>query len=467
MMRNGLAISIRFCYVSIVFLAAIVNLPALIVAQVQDATLHNTISSSQFPKLEIDSTASYIVGKIFIEGNKTTRSYIISRELPFKSGDTVSAKDLEFARDRIYSTSLFTKVLIQPESVVRNRMDILIYVEERWYIWPYPVLGFRDSDLKRFYAGAGIADLNFTGRSDAIAAMFGLGDDRFGAVSYRDPAMGEGKDYIFSIGASFSHGRDVGIQSVYSSGEFDDTFGDFYVYLGKRIGIYSVISLQPSYNYVAINASDSASAVLSVTGKDIFASLKLEYSFDSRNLKSYATQGTYLDFALEKNGLGESQIDFGRFYFDARKYIPFSNWLTLAGRFHGDLAEGAQVPVYNQAFFGYNERIRGMFNTISEGESLLGGNIELRIPIVKQIYIDIPDIPFRQYLSNRIGLYWDFFGDVGESSNKQLDMQLNRALYGYGGGLSLLLPYDITLQFDYARGSDRHTEFIFDFGEAI
>ena len=440
-------------------LAALSNSPTTAGAQIPDSTSHEMSA--------FDSTSTYVINKIIIEGNKTTKSYIILRELPFKQGDTVTKGEIEYARNRIYSTSLFTKVLIQPGPVIKNRINLLIYVEERWYIWPYPVLGFRDRDLTKFYVGAGVVDLNFMGRDEGLAALFGLGYDPFGAASYKTSTMGERMEYILSIGASYSHGTNIGVQSGYSSGEFDDTFGDFYVYVGKRSGIYSVISLQASYNYVARNTADSTSAVLSPNGKDIFASLKFEYTYDSRDLKSYATQGTYLDLSLEKNGLGESQVDFGRFFFDARKYYPISDWLSLAGRVHGDLAEGAQIPPYNHAFIGYYERIRGMFNTVSEGESTLGGNVEFRIPIIKQMYLEIPDIPLDQFISNRIALYWSFFGDIGETSNKYLDMKMNRALYGYGGGLCLLLPYDIVLQFDYARGSDRHAEFIFDFGEAI
>ena len=461
-MKNGKWIEYIFSFSFFVysFFEAFFDLPSPICAQIPDATQQASTST-------VDSSAVYVIGKIVVEGNKTTKSYIILRELPFNRGDTVTVKDIDYARDRIYSTSLFTKVLIQPEPVVNNKINLLIYVEERWYIWPYPVLGFRDRDLKKFYAGAGVVDLNFTGRSDRLAAMFGLGYDPFGAASYIDPAIGDRREYILSTGVSYSHGRNIGTQSGYSSGEFDDTFGDFYVYVGKRLGIYSVVSLQPSYNYVARNTSDSTSAVLSPTDRDIFASLKFEYSFDSRDLKSYAMRGTYFDLSFEKNGLGESQIDFVRSFFDVREYLSLSDWLALVGRFHGDLAEGPQIPPYNHVFFGYYERIRGMFNTISEGESMLGGNVELRIPIIRQLYFEIPDIPFRQFISNRIALYWSFFGDFGETSNKYLALNLKSTLYGYGGGLTLLLPYDVILQSDYARGSDRHSEFIFDFGEAI
>lgn len=414
-----------------------------------------------------DSTSIYVINKIILQGNKVTKSYIVLRELPFKEGDAVTGGELDYARERIYSTGLFTKVLIQTEPVTKNLIDLLIYVEERWYIWPYPVLGFRDRDLRKFYAGAGIVDLNFRGMDEALAATLALGYDPFGAVTYGSPSIGVHKEYIFSMGASYSRGRNVLIQSEYSSGEFDDTFGAMYVDFGKRFGIYSTLSLGAWYNYVARNPFDSTSLVLSPNGKDIFASLKLEYSYDSRDLKSFASEGSYLYLSLEKYGLGERAVNFGRFSFDGRMYFCTFDFMTLAARFHGSLAEGPEIPQYEHTFFGYYERIRGMFNTTSEGESILGGNMELRIPIIKKMYIEFPNFPLKQFISNRVALYWNFFADVGETMGKYLDIMANRSLYGYGGGLSVLLPYDAVFQLDCARGSDKHLEFVLDLGETI
>src|SRR5919108_494291 len=48
----------------------------------------------------------FIMGDIFVEGNKRTKSYIIQRELPFKSGDSIYLTDLvkafEIARQQLF-----------------------------------------------------------------------------------------------------------------------------------------------------------------------------------------------------------------------------------------------------------------------------------------------------------------------------------------------------------------------------
>ena len=129
-------------------------------------------SYSSVPPDKSDSTSTFVVNKIILEGNNLTKPYVILRELPFKEGDSVTMAQLDYARERIYSTGLFTKVLIQPEPVSKTRIDLLIYVEERWYIWPYPILWFRDRVLnwKKVSAGFGIIDYNFRGMAKALAA---------------------------------------------------------------------------------------------------------------------------------------------------------------------------------------------------------------------------------------------------------------------------------------------------------
>ncbi len=413
-----------------------------------------------------DSTGSYLLRKIIIEGNKITRNYVILRELPFAEGDTVNQSELKYGRERLYSTGLFTRVSFQPEPVGKRDMDLLIYVEEAWYIWPYPVVGFQDRDWRHLYFGAGIQDQNFQGREERLAGSFALGYDPFASVSFSDPYFGPGRNYTFSAEGSYSYGQNFGVQTGSASGQFRDSFGNLKLEVGRRFGYYSTLTLGAAFNYVAKDA-DTTNLVLSPTGTDMFPSLNVSYTYDSRNLKVFATRGAYVYLALAKYGVGESLVNFGRLSLDASGFLSPSSMLTIAARVHANLSEGPRIPPYNHVFLGYNERIRGMFNTVSEGESIVGANLELRIPIIKQMYFDIPDVPFRQYLSNRIGLYWAFFVDAGETMSKRLNFNNNAALYGYGGGLCFLLPYDSVVQFDYARGNDRLWEFILDFGVTI
>lgn len=418
---------------------------------------------------KIDSTGTFVVSNIILEGNELTKSYVILRELPFRVGDSVTTADLDYARERIYSTALFTKVLMQHGNISRGKADLLIYVEERWYIWPYPIVGFRDREVnfKKLYAGAGVVDFNFRGMDEKIEGMFALGYDPFVSLAYNSPSIGQDRNYLLWLGATYSRGRNLGLESGYSEGQFNDSFGDFYIAGGKRLNLFSIFSVGAAYNYVARNTSDSNSVALSPNGRDVFASLWAEYFYDSRDLKIYAMQGSYLDVVVEKYGLGESLVDFGRVSFDSREYLQILDFLSLMGRLHGSFATGSAIPRYNHVFFGYGEKIRGMFNTVSEGQSSIGGNFEIRIPIIKKMYIELPWLSVKEFASNRIGIYWNFFADVGETSDKYLHMKWNGALYGYGGGLSFVLPYDWRIGIDYARGSDRHFEWILDFGETI
>ena len=342
-----------------------------------------------------DSVSIFVLNKVVLLGNKFTNSEIILRELPFKEGDTVTVQEVNYARERIYSTGLFAKVMTNIEKLRRGKADLLIYVEERWYIWPYPVFGFWDRDVKKFYAGAGIADLNLSGLDDPLWATVAFGYNPFGGITYTNPAVGKNKRYMVTLSANYSHGMAFGSQSIYSSGEFNAVFGNLGIDVGRRFGIYSSLTLGLRYNYVS-ESSDSEHLVLSPTGKDNFASAGLDYVYDSRDLKSFATQGAYFDIGISKYGFGESSVDFGRARFDARSYLPFFNSLTFASRVYGNFAWGPGIPMYDNVFIGYYERIRGMFNTVSEGQSMLGGNLELRIPIIRSFYLEIPGLPIKQ-----------------------------------------------------------------------
>ena len=63
-------------------------------------------------------TAFFVVRNIAITGNKTTKPFIIDRELAFKSGDTIDAgkfnEVIERSRQNLLNTSLFNFVTMTP-----------------------------------------------------------------------------------------------------------------------------------------------------------------------------------------------------------------------------------------------------------------------------------------------------------------------------------------------------------------
>src|SRR6266487_2884891 len=124
----------------------------------------------------------FVVGDIYVEGNKRTKPYIIERELPFKSGDSIYLPELvkafEISRQQLINTSLFVDVVIALKSFRGYQVDIVIEVKERWYVFPIPYFKPIDRNLNEWAKqGYGVDRINygfkftynnFTGRNDKL-----------------------------------------------------------------------------------------------------------------------------------------------------------------------------------------------------------------------------------------------------------------------------------------------------------
>ena len=76
-----------------------------------------------------------IINGIGVIGNKTTKSHIILRELPFSVNDTIARADMEAklksAKENILNTSLFNFVRVDTITSANERVNVLISVAER------------------------------------------------------------------------------------------------------------------------------------------------------------------------------------------------------------------------------------------------------------------------------------------------------------------------------------------------
>ena len=86
----------------------------------------------------------FTVRNIIITGNKKTKTQIILREIPFKSGDQYLLQDLvkkfEVARRQLMNTTLFNEVVVALKSFDGFDVDVLVELRERWYLFPLPYL---------------------------------------------------------------------------------------------------------------------------------------------------------------------------------------------------------------------------------------------------------------------------------------------------------------------------------------
>jgi outer membrane protein assembly factor BamA len=123
--------------------------------------------------------------------------------------------------------------------------------------------------------------------------------------------------------------------------------------------------------------------------------------------------------------------------------------------------------MYRKAYFGYDERIRGYFKTVLEGESLLGSSAELRIPILKPRYYTLPFEFVPQFSVLRYGLSLGVFADAGTIWNRDQQFFHQRWYTGYGVGLHFLLPYSLILRTEYALNNAGRGEFVLDVGTSF
>ncbi|HEX9614404.1 MAG TPA: POTRA domain-containing protein, partial [Bacteroidota bacterium] len=142
-----------------------------------------------------------LVRSIRIEGNETTKEFVIRREMKTAPGDTLDARRLTHDEERIYSLGLFNRVGIEPV-VVGNQADLLVRVHERWYLYPFPVLGFKYRDFNNLYYGIGVIHNNFRGRNERLIFSVAFGFDRWIQLTYRNPKLTAGDDISLGISVS-------------------------------------------------------------------------------------------------------------------------------------------------------------------------------------------------------------------------------------------------------------------------
>jgi outer membrane protein assembly factor BamA len=412
-------------------------------------------SSGAWARPGPDSTLT--VKDIIIRGNEATKEHVILREMSLKVGDRITGEALERDRDRIYSLQLFNKVLIEtiPEG---DSATLVVNVFERWYLFPFPIVGFRYRDLNKLYYGAGMVHQNFRGRNEKLYLSFALGYDRWISLTYQNPKLTDDDDIFFRSSISYQHVHNLSV----SSGEYQQINFSSNLSLGKRFGLYH--TLVGYVNYEVWTVSDAqVGRTVSNSGRDAFISLGGRYTYDSRDIREYPTEGMLLSATALKSGLGESEVNLMYYGYDARGYTLLSDEWSLGARTFGAFTGGGVVPPYRHVFFGYDERVRGYFYDVMEGENIVGGSVELRFPLLSPRFLEL-DIPFPQFSVLRYGLYAGFFADAGKIWFRSASFSSAPWLAGWGGGLHFLLPYSLVVRTEYALNDKGLGQFVLDFG---
>jgi outer membrane protein assembly factor BamA len=427
---------------------------------------------------------SYIIDTISLAGNKITRSQIIYRELMFKTGDTVTASELDSlikrSKENLINTALFNFVDIERfDSGIDPRLQrILIRVTERWYVWPIPILKISDrnfnvwwetKDFSRLSYGFFIDWRNFRGRKEDLLMRFQFGYDQLYDFQYTKPYINKKKTLGLGMGAGYWRKKETNYATLYNKQEFFKESDDF---AREDIFAFGQLLLRPNiytshlfeFRYDHHHFSDSLLAQnenysIDSSKKVQYLTLRYFYKLDHRDYKTYPLKGYYGDFEFIKQGLWtfkENTLD--NFYLAAtfRKFWELYPRIYFATGLNGKVSFGPAQPYFVLRGIGYDRdivRSYEYFVVDARHFGILKNNI--KFALIPQTTKEISTIQNEKFGKIYYALYLNVFFDAGYGWYKQdfgretNDLQ-NALLLGYGAGFDFVTYYDIVIRLEFS-----------------
>ncbi len=274
----------------------------------------------------------FIVGNIDIQGNKVTKSFTITRELPFKTGDTLTLQQLSIyfvqAREHLINTRLFNDVTVSLKEFRGYIADINIEVKERWYIFPLPYVRPVDRNftawaeqgysLSRFDYGIKYSQYNFTGRNDNLRIWLITGYSREIEMAYDRPNTGKNLIHGFGGGFLFSGQQEINVittnnqqvfvsrDSIQNAGKYLQTQATFSLRYYYRPAIRTKHFFRISFNkmnidstVLVLNPNYFLNNKLSLTYPEFFYSV----NYNNIDYVPYPTQGFLFEASILQRGI--------------------------------------------------------------------------------------------------------------------------------------------------------------------
>lgn len=416
------------------------------------------------------------VKSILLTGNYQTRDKTILTELPFVKGGLLLESEIpgiaQRAKENLGNTSLFNSVTVSfwypnPGEVVFD-----IRVEERWYIWVFPVFeqeGRNFSDFLRlndgsyFNYGLYLKHDNLRGRNENLKLRLVTGYKNQMIIDYENP----GFNNRWGWGVNFSWM--VFDQLSYAT--IDDK-QEFLKVLGDRI--MRQTRLQFSYLYrhnydhrhrwsIAYLDDHAADTLLTVNPNYLpngqkhnrMIEIGYRYQYDTRDSKVYPLKGNSYELSLLRKGLGLFS-DYKGFF--QGKFV--ASWQTqMASRLFGSSmitltgVDKKEVPYVFRTGLGYEEYLNGFEYKVVDGSSFGAIQNKLLFELVPRKEKNLRFIPLKQFSKIHYAFYLKLHFDAGYVVNdaKAPENEMaNSLLLGYGVGLDLVTFYDKVLSLNYS-----------------
>jgi hypothetical protein len=430
-----------------------------------------------------DSAAKLFLKDIIVKGNRTTKEYVILREIQFHKGDSIVIADLnkqlEQARQQVYNTTLFTEVKFELIILSAYDMMVVVSVRERWYIYPVPQFRWVDrnfnewlktynASLKRVNYGLKFVHYNLSGRRDQLRIYLLNGFTREFSFSYNAPYSNSKLTEGFVIGAGYSQKKEIAYRTTYTdsllfyrSDSLRNKFvgSNFYITAGYSIrrGYFTKHSFNASFTYQTVSDSillPKYNPNYYNTGSASANIPELSYTYQYSNVNNvlYATKGKTGFVGVSKRGLGfTGGINALTVEAGLNKYHDLGKKWFSSIQLNGKIRLPLRQAYINQRGLGYGDNyLRGMEYLVIDGTAtaLIKSTLKKKVAEFK-VHVpfklrSLTHIPFTIFLKS--------YADLGYVYNKkEFSSNLNNTLLYTGGfGIDILTFYDVNLRFEYS-----------------
>ena len=391
------------------------------------------------------------VGEIMISGLTATRPYVVQRELPFKTGDRLTAVDLAEARRRLDATRIFDRVDVEPHGdPAAPFRDVEVTVREA-KPWRFELGGgYATEEGFRGFVTLGHDNLFGTARSVSLRGRVSQKGGRT-ELEYREPwifgtdwqgeaaAFLERKEEIGYIsdrqGVTFTAQRDL-LRQWFRPDEPTDHPPSLRGGLRYRIEEFRRSDIDPDLLVEGIQERD-----------DLVTSLMPFLTLELRDQPADPRWGSFhsTSFEVGSSALG-GQVNFVKFRLEDSWFFPWPPSTVLAVSTRLGLAApygGSSALVIEDRFkAGGSTTIRGykqdLVGPLDAGGDPVGGNLRVLLNLEWRF-------PIYRWLGGVT------FFDVGAVTPEVRDFSFADFYPGVGGGLRITTPIGpIRLDVGYA-----------------
>jgi len=437
------------------------------------------LAQNQVAQLNTDTIGQKVIADIVISGNDKTRERIILREMTIAVGDTLYWGNikaaLEQSRNNIMNLSLFNFVSAEPIQLGNNDILVLITVQERWYIYPLPILELaqqnfntwlKDPDLRWLNYGVSVSHSNVLGLNQKLSLLARFGYTKRFSIGYNIPNLNRDQ----TLGLNLSAGYFENEQITYNTFENERLFYEnpeekaqkFYQYkvgLTYRENIFVKHLIELSYFDATVQDSVPILQPAYFTGggnKSQFLRASYLLSYDTRDYRRYPLKGVLLYALLQQDGLGlVNKEGLGLF----TTVASYRHHYKLAPRLYAAQAITLKAnwdnpPYYLLNGLDFSSFVRGYELYVIDGTAYGLFQSNIKYELIQSKVIKLPFVKNEKFGKTFVALYGNFFFDAGYVDGDDFranNSLVNEYLYGLGFGLDLVTYYDKVMRMEVNR----------------